>query len=154
MCDGEMHTIIEILLSFEVQFLTEYGRKCAIIVIFNGQDCSLTRLHVHDETVKNQQWDTKAVLTPFLQQICRVPFLALSLGDLRPRLNAGHAIAAHSETRQAGNQQELTNLQDRHRPHFSLSEQVCSLVMLAISAPVTRTPPLNKNTQELSHTSV
>lgn len=91
--------------------------------------------------LKNQQWDTKAVLTPFLQQICRVPFLALALGELWPRLNAGHAIAAHSETRQAGNQQELTNLQDRHRPHFSLSGQVCSLVMLAISAPVTRSPP-------------
>lgn len=36
MCDGEMHTIIEIYLKSEVQFLTEYGRKCAIIVIFNG----------------------------------------------------------------------------------------------------------------------
>lgn len=49
-CGGEINTII--YLKCSVQSLTECGRKCAIIVIFSGQDCLLTKLHVHDETVK------------------------------------------------------------------------------------------------------
>lgn len=92
------------------------------------------------------------MLTIFLQQIRRDPFLALSLGELRPRLNADHPIDAPSEARQAGSQQEFTNLQDRHRPNFSLSGQISSLLLSAISVPVTTTPPFkledtHKNSQ-------
>lgn len=45
------------------------------------------------------------MFTIFLQQICRDSFFALSLGELSPKLNAGHAIAAPSEAGQAGSQQ-------------------------------------------------